>query len=144
MAANNDIDDNYVRAAEVEPDGGGDGSYTPNNLKQQGSNSIGNPAAEDVGEGGGDAEIQSQRDRTIRVVSQLSDSLYDEYGGVAELHYDRDDANSRIISEVYVLIMQGESEKLERHLEKTSERFDVTKILNPSGFTPIHLAAYKG
>ena len=40
--------------------------------------------------------------------------------------------------------MQGESEKLERHLEKTAEKIDVTKILNPSGFTPVHLAAYKG
>ena len=40
--------------------------------------------------------------------------------------------------------MQGESEKLERHLEKTAEKLDVAKVLNPSGFTPVHLAAYKG
>lgn len=41
------------------------------------------------------------------------------------------------------MIICGEPEKLERHLETTADRFDVTKIFNQSGFTPIHLAAYK-
>ena len=75
------------------------------------------------------------------MVSQLSDNIYDD---AEASQFDKDDANSRNVSEVYQLIICGEHEKLERHLEENSERFNVTRIFNQSGFTPAHLAAYKG
>ena len=32
---------------------------------------------------------------------------------------------------------------LEKHLETNKDKFDVMSIFNTSGFTPVHLAAYK-
>ena len=73
------------------------------------------------------------------MVSQLSDSIYDTN---AE-QFDRDDHEARPLGLLWVLITSGEHESLERHLEETVDKFDVTKIFNSSGFTPLHLAAYK-
>lgn len=44
---------------------------------------------------------------------------------------------------VFKFIQRMEPTELKSHLELTKSKFDVTKIYDRSGYSPLHFAAYK-
>ena len=54
------------------------------------------------------------------------------------------ESEARISNVIWAYINNHDHEGLENHLEMTKNKIDITRLYNSSGFTPIHLAAYKG
>lgn len=44
---------------------------------------------------------------------------------------------------VFILIQRHDIVGLESHLEETREKFNVMKIFDKSGYSPLHYAAFK-
>ena len=80
------------------------------------------------------------------MVSELSESICDpsmkenEDGEEGEFF---DEQESRPQAELFAMIMNNESEGLEALLGQIQDSLDLTTMFNTSGFTLIHLAAYK-
>lgn len=80
------------------------------------------------------------RDRMMTLVDQLSDTGRSDGDGNDS---DEGDHNTRPHHKVFALITMNDTDGLAAHLEKHKDNLDLTQILNSSGFTPLHLAAYK-
>ena len=74
------------------------------------------------------------------MVSQFSDS--DDTAEKSE-KFDAAAEKEKSATLIWNHIKSNDDEGLKEHLEQNKDKFDVTKIFNPTGFTPIHLAAYK-
>ena len=75
--------------------------------------------------------------RIVTMVSQLSEANEEEEPLTAE------DSQARLHSLVFSHINNMDLDGLERHLDEMDEQVDLTTLCNSSGFSPLHLAAFK-
>jgi ankyrin repeat protein len=63
--------------------------------------------------------------------------------GVAYDTFDSSIEERRDEKQVYKLIQKQDHEELRVHLEKTKNKYEIMRLFDSSGYTPLHYAAYK-